>query len=426
MRTNLNKSMILIAAVVVILGATPQKLPAQINPYQAAFMRAAYTRAAYMNAVLTHAQYVNNLIALAELQQQYATLVYFATTPTRMTLEGNVPNIYSLWDNLYVAQAAALTNAALTNPYTPAPWNGAYGGYSYMPYTFIPPAGYFLMGTASVIEAYPNVIKGNEEARILREKWRISHLETLKKRAETELYLKRITPTWSEKEAKTAQKTLKRIQFTSGLSEIWSGKALNILLDDLRKTRGAKFDANEGTIPEEILSHINIAAKFGNLGLLRHEGRFVWPNALTDLLSSTERMEIESKAQLAMQNAVHGRILADVLQNLETILERTQQRLTDKVNDIPTKDYMESKRFLQEFNDARVAMKDGDAPHCFEFQKWCRGGKTVQQVVAYMAERGLRFAPAVPGDEDAYQAMHSFLATYDIEYHARATGGSRR
>jgi hypothetical protein len=31
-----------------------------------------------------------------------------------------------------------------------------------------------------------------------------------------------------------------------------------------------------------------------------------------------------------------------------------------------------------------------------------------------MADQGLQFAPAVPGDESAYSALHQVLAAYDL------------
>jgi hypothetical protein len=37
--------------------------------------------------------------------------------------------------------------------------------------------------------------------------------------------------------------------------------------------------------------------------------------------------------------------------------------------------------------------------------------KTVQDLVAFMGDKALRFAPAVPGDEAAYVALHRALAS---------------
>jgi hypothetical protein len=38
----------------------------------------------------------------------------------------------------------------------------------------------------------------------------------------------------------------------------------------------------------------------------------------------------------------------------------------------------------------------------------------VPDVARYLIDRGLRFAPAVAGDEAAYRAMHTALAGYDV------------
>ena len=43
-------------------------------------------------------------------------------------------------------------------------------------------------------------------------------------------------------------------------------------------------------------------------------------------------------------------------------------------------------------------------------------GKTVQDLVDYMVQKGLRFAPAVSGDEAAYQALYSALQAYDLAF----------
>ena len=41
-------------------------------------------------------------------------------------------------------------------------------------------------------------------------------------------------------------------------------------------------------------------------------------------------------------------------------------------------------------------------------------GKTVPDLVSYMKNKGLSFAPAVAGQEPAYAALHQALAAYDL------------
>ena len=46
-------------------------------------------------------------------------------------------------------------------------------------------------------------------------------------------------------------------------------------------------------------------------------------------------------------------------------------------------------------------------------QKWVAKGKTVAELIQNMTAAGLRFAPATPGDEGAYRALHFALVAYD-------------
>jgi hypothetical protein len=332
---------------------------------------------------------------------------------------------------LLVEKAAAnpLLYAAGFNPYAPAgafvnPYSPGFAGpgLPYMPYgTFIPPAGYYLMGAAQVMNAYPNVIKGNEEARILREQALQARIETAKKRKEYELWLKANTPTYTEEQAKIRKTIIKRMQNTTNPSEIYSGSSLNILLDDLRTVRG-KVAADPLPLSEETLKHLNVTGVkgIGNLGLLRNNGSFTWPIALQDdqIISKDERDKIALWAQQLIQRVSNGNAPdAGILRDLGNALEDIKERLLSKVNEVPTSQYLEAKRFLQDFGQAQTALERNDAVHYFAFQKWIEGGRTVQEVIDYMTQRGLYFAPAVQGDESSYTALNSALQAWNIAFH---------
>ncbi len=265
------------------------------------------------------------------------------------------------------------------------------------------------------MNAYGNVLTSSEQARLQANQAR---LKTIKERFELDLYIKANTPTYTEIQAKITKETLKRIQNTSNVSEIWSGRAPKILLDDLRhKVRGKKISIDPIPLSEEVLKHLNITTKpGGNLGLLRTEGRFSWPPALGDLLSKDEREQIEKWASRAVNLAANGSDPGNLVPDLQTALEKARDMLLQKVNEIPTTQYMEAKRFLNDFDSARQALAQKDAVQFFKFQRWASGGKTIQEVVEYMAENGLEFAPAVQGDESAYQALNSALQAYNIAF----------
>ncbi len=49
----------------------------------------------------------------------------------------------------------------------------------------------------------------------------------------------------------------------------------------------------------------------------------------------------------------------------------------------------------------------------FNDGKWSPKGKTVDILIHDISTKGLKFAPAVPGDEAAYTALYRALRDYD-------------
>src|SRR5262249_53315965 len=119
-----------------------------------------------------------------------------------------------------------------------------------------------------------------------------------------------------------------------------------------------------------------------------------------------------------------GNFPRNMLQDLDRFLVSAEEKLARKVNDIPVGEYLEAKRFLSNFQAARVALQNGEGAAFLKFQKWVRGGKTIQEVADYMVQEGLEFASAVAGDEAAYRALHSALASYNVEVNSQLAGSA--
>jgi hypothetical protein len=297
---------------------------------------------------------------------------------------------------------------------------GGGGGYSagynpyYNPYVSTPDAGY-LYGSASVINAYGQLSLQQEQARLMREMALQAKLDTKKKRFDTLKYIADNTPTFSQVQSKVAQQMLQRIQTMATPPEIWSGKSLNILLDNLRKYAGLKSPLPSASLDEDVIKHLNVTKKHGNLGLLRNNGQFTWPSALRTLISPEERANFDKETQRVFRQAANAQVDPDTLRDLRTEMDKVRDRLTQNVNDIRQTPYMEAKRFLNDFDDALIALEGGDATAYFDFQsKFGGGGKSVQELLNYMTANGLRFAPSTSGDEAAYQALHDALAGWSV------------
>lgn len=295
-------------------------------------------------------------------------------------------------------------NPYMTNPYSPwyTPWFGDLD------------AGGVLYGQAQMLQAYSGIIISQEQARILREQAIQAKLDTARRRFDFELYIKANTPTFADEQKKIARNTLKRIQVSSNPVEIASGKALNILLDDVRQFPNKKANMDPIVLSTDVLSHLNVTTKNFGVGILRNNGKFTWPVALVDFVPADVLRTIDRQVQIAVANAAQGKIDGQVLADINLRMNDIRTELVKRVNDMPAGKYLDADRFLNDFREARQALEEGQFAVQDRFHRFIQGGKTIQEVADFMVTNGLRFAPATPADEAAYRAFHSALVSFDM------------
>jgi hypothetical protein len=289
----------------------------------------------------------------------------------------------------------------------------------YNPYGgFVDPyGGGILNGAADVIFAEGRFMIQTEQARLMRNKWKVAELDYRKKAFDLESYFRANTPSYAEVKEKLDKDILRRVQSSANTGEIWQGVSQNILLRDFAKNQAKKLN-NVPEIPvlENVLRHINVTKNGGNMGVLRHGGELNWPTALTELASRDMRRDMDLQARALYQQAEQtGKGDPATIKDLRTNIKTLRDKLVARVNDIPTEQYSDARRFLSDLEDAVRGVERGDAPSFFDFQKFVRGGKhTVKDVVDYMLEHGLTFAPAVEGDQGAYEALYQAMAAQNI------------
>lgn len=307
---------------------------------------------------------------------------------------------------------------------------GGYGGFNpYMPfypgYSLYGQVGGALIGASQVFRAYNETITSQEQARIMRQQYYQSKLETARKKFDLQMYIRANTPSFTEEQEKIARLTLRRIQTNSSPAEITNGKAVNVLLDDARKHPGKKIDHEPVLLREDQLVRLNVTKNHLSVGVLRDGGRLNWPVALQTLLPAEMRKKMQSQAEKAFADAIKERADANLLKDLRAEIETAREDLLKRVNETPSQQYMAAKRFLSDMEQGLLALEQGEAKVQMNFRHFVEGGKTVQQVTDFMVANGLRFAAASPGDEDAYRALHSALAAYDVALNTQVGGETR-
>jgi hypothetical protein len=321
-------------------------------------------------------------------------------------------------------------SAGGVDPLTGLPIGGYSSGYNNPSY-WNPYAGGYQYGTAAMIDSYGKFGISIEQAKILAEQARQARLDTRKKLIDTLAYIRANEYTFTQEQADIAKRLVQRVRQTPTQTEIITGKSQNILLDDLAKFTGPGMKGTATvTLDEDMLRMLNVAGvgSAGNIGLLRNNGNFDWPAAFEDkeLISDKERQEIGVQTKELYEQAANGKPNANTIKDLETTLKNLRTKLGKRVDSIPTGNYLEGFRFLDDFDAALVALRKGDVALNLDFQqKFAKGGRTAQELVQYMTSKGLRFAPVRPGDERAYAALQTALAAYSLAINSQVAAAGK-
>jgi hypothetical protein len=320
-------------------------------------------------------------------------------------------------------------NPATVGPGFYAPYGYSSGGINPLTGSAYTSGGYSSYGSGgyygSDLSSSSQLGLSQEQARILREQALQAKLDTRKKLVDTLAYIRANQYGFSQEQADIAKRLLERVQVTPTPTEIASGKSLNILLRDLAKFSPKQLSARTFTLDEDILKLLNVTGGHGSLALLRNDGQIPWPAVFADtkVLPTKMREDMDSYAKLLYYQAANnanGKVDPNVLQNLELAAGKLRENLKKNINNVGgSANYLEGTRFLDDLDAAILALRRGDAGLVLDFnQRFAKGGKTVQELVEYMAKNGLTIAPAMPGDERAYQALQTALAAQSVALHA--------
>jgi hypothetical protein len=274
------------------------------------------------------------------------------------------------------------------------------------------PYASYLRGSADLIDAQGRYGKSLGEAHQLRAMVRRQEIETQRRAFEEHLYERDNTPTLKDEQERAQRHELCRSQNNPPVTEVCSSKALNDLLVHLQELQAKSAGGEPIALEESILKRIKVSAGRSGLGVLQEGGQLDWPSALRKEAFRNVRADVERLAPVAVNEAVNGRVTTETLRAFGNSVDALRRRLTAAASDLPPARYFEAKRFVNNLEDALKVLEKPDAGDYFS-GKYAARGKTVQELVKYMTENGLRFAPAMAGDEAAYEALHRALVAGD-------------
>jgi hypothetical protein len=317
-------------------------------------------------------------------------------------------NAAQLYGGLLGGQTNPYGNVGASSASQSPNGNGGYGSSYYET-----PEGAYLRGTAELANSQGKWMASLQRASLSKEQTSQARIETRRKKFDEYVYERSRTPTFeANREASSSQRLMQSLSHPAE-GDILSGQALNDILADVAKTDEGAARGPVATLDNDLLQHINVTSgKGGSAGLLKKDGRLTWPTALLADGFKTDRELIGELIPQARRDALSGRVDAGAVKELAAVTERMRQRLKADMSDLAAKQYIEAGRFLAQLDDAVRVLGRPDAQSFISRQN--AEGKDVVELARYMTQQGLRFAPAGPGDEGAYAALHRALAAYDV------------
>jgi hypothetical protein len=303
---------------------------------------------------------------------------------------------------------------------------GANTGYNPY-YSYADPYGGGLRGAADVLRAQGQFEQDFRQARLLNQEVERSKVDTRGKIYGEWLYERANTPTIVDDEVRIARLESRRALAAMPLSEVLSGYALNTVLDDLRKRPNLNIKDASGPIAPDVLKQINFTSGngSGNVGILKpvkESGTLNWPLPLQGAAYQDEVRRLNQRAAESVKLVENtGQVDAGTLNDMKDDVRRLRSKVSAHIDDLTPPQVIQANRFLNQLSDALTALAQPDVAGYFS-DKFAAKGKTVPELVQYMAQRGLKFAPATGGDEAAYSALYSHLVGYALQAN-RAGGG---
>jgi hypothetical protein len=306
-------------------------------------------------------------------------------------------------------------------------YGGSYGGSGYdpsfysNPYSSYPdPYGGGLRGAAEAIRAQGQFEKDFQGARLLNQEVERSKIDTRRKIFDEWLYERANTPTVNDIQEALQKSERRHALLGASLTEILNAHALNVLLDDLAKKGNWNGKDQYGPIDPDLLKQINVTSTLGagNVALFKNlkDGTpLTWPLPLQGIAYQDEVRRLNQKAAEAVKLVMStGQADAATLNDMKQDITRLRGKLSSHINDLTPSQIVEANRFLNQFNEAVRGLEQPDVASYFT-DKFAIKAKSVPDLVKHMQEKGLKFAPAVGGDEAAYSALYNYLVGYALQ-----------
>jgi hypothetical protein len=224
------------------------------------------------------------------------------------------------------------------------------------------------------------------------------------------------TPLFTESQQALKQITLNRVLTNPDPVEIISGAALNEILPYFSQLANKGIQGPPIPLSPEILDRINVTTpnSGGSVGLLKNGGYVDFPL----VLRGPTQKELGQLLPQAVSGVVSGSLDLQLYKQCRTTLEklREEHRKNFHKEEIDGQSFLVGSRFLDNLESSVKLLEDPNAGKLFA-GNFHPKGSNVAELVQNMTQQGLRFAPALAGDESAYLSLNSSLTAFAAGAH---------
>jgi hypothetical protein len=310
-----------------------------------------------------------------------------------------------------VVRPVATPNAGF---YGPNPYFGAgYNPYGWTPWTYLGPTGGTLTGLANFTNAQGDYLIQQQQSRMLKTQADTAQLDLNRRIFEEQAYERRMTVTAEQVRQFERQRELERSRADPPRNEIWSAKALNDLFGDIKDMHTSGLRGPDVPLDPDLLKRLNLTdgTVHGSAGLFR-DLPLRWPLELQDDSFSKDRTTIDKQLPEALRYAAMGRVDAKTFRALTDASASLRQTVRNQITTMSPSENIRANRYLNELDQSLALLRQPNVANFFNGRMDAQG-KSVGELVAFMTQNGLSFAPVTNGDESYYQAFYQSLRTYD-------------
>jgi hypothetical protein len=274
-----------------------------------------------------------------------------------------------------------------------------------------------------MITANGQFLNSVQQARITQSQADVAQLGVRTAIIQQKQYEQSLIPTMAEKRQQQQYQALQNARNNPPRGEIWAGNSLNALLTAFidADTRGLRA-SDPVPLDPKMLAHINVttgAVSTAGAGVLRNLTKFDWPFALRDPSFKEDRETIEALTRQAVESVSSGPPPPELFRKLSDAVDAMNTSVRNN-RTMSSTDFIESRTYLDQLSSSIQVLRDPNVANYFN-GKWVARGDTVAELVSNMASQGLRFAPAMSGDEPFYTQLYQAMLAYD--YRLRLTAG---